>query len=306
MSSRELIVLGSASQVPTRHRNHNAYFLRWDDEGILFDPGEGTQRQMTLAGLSATQVTRICITHFHGDHALGLPGIIQRLSLDRAKHPVEVYYPASGQAFFERLRHATIFMDAATIVPRPISGDGMLAETKAFKLSAAKLEHAVDTYGFRLEEHARVQLIPSRLAEAGISGPLTGELLRRGSVEVGGRTVRVEEVGEPRAGQGFAFVMDTRPCANAGRLAQGVDLLVCESTYLDTERQEAHDHFHMTALQAAELAREARARRLVLTHFSQRYEDTAPFVEEARPLVADVVAARDLDRVEVPKRARPA
>lgn len=306
MSSRELIVLGSASQVPTRHRNHNAYFLRWDDEGILFDPGEGTQRQMTLAGLSATQVTRICITHFHGDHALGLPGIIQRLSLDRAKHPVEVYYPASGQAFFERLRHATIFMDAATIVPRPISGDGVLAETKGFKLSAAKLEHAVDTYGFRLEEHSRVQLIPSRLAEAGISGPLTGELLRKGSVEVGGRTVRVEEVGETRAGQGFAFVMDTRPCANAGRLAQGVDLLVCESTYLDTERQEAHDHFHMTALQAAELAREARARRLVLTHFSQRYEDTAPFVAEAKPLVADVVAARDLDRVEIPKRARPA
>ena len=305
MSSRELIVLGSASQVPTRHRNHNAYFLRWDDEGLLFDPGEGTQRQMTLAGLSATQVTRICITHFHGDHALGLPGIIQRLSLDRAKHPVEVYYPASGQAFFERLRHATIFMDAATIVPRPISADGVLAETKAFKLSAAKLEHAVDTYGFRLEEHARVQLIPSKLTEAGISGPLTGELLRKGAVEVDGRAVRVEEVGEPRPGQGFAFVMDTRPCANAARLAHEVDLLVCESTYLDTERQEAHDHFHMTALQAAELARDARARRLVLTHFSQRYEDTAPFVQEARPLVADVVAARDLDRVEVPRRARP-
>jgi ribonuclease Z len=306
MSSRELIVLGSASQVPTRHRNHNAYFLRWDEEGILFDPGEGTQRQMTLAGLSATQVTRVCITHFHGDHALGLPGIIQRLSLDRAKHPVEIHYPASGQAFFERLRHATIFMDAATIIPRPISEDGVLAETKGFTLSAAKLEHAVDTYGFRLEEHARVQLIPSRLAEAGISGPLTGELLKRGAVEVGGRTVRVEEVGEPRPGQAFAFVMDTRPCAGATRLARGVDLLVCESTYLDTERREAHDHFHMTALQAAELAREARARRLVLTHFSQRYEDTAPFIAEARPLVDDVVAARDLDRVEVPRRSRPA
>jgi ribonuclease Z len=304
MSSRELIVLGSASQVPTRHRNHNAYFLRWDEEGILFDPGEGTQRQMTLAGVSASQVTRVCITHFHGDHALGLPGIIQRLSLDRVKHPVEVYYPASGQAFFERLRHATIFMDQATLVPRPIAEDGVLAETKGFRLSAARLEHAVDTFGFRLEEHARIQLHPGRLAERGISGPMTGELLRRGAIEVGGRTVRVEEVGETRAGQAFAFIMDTRPCANAGRLARGVDLLVCESTYLDSERREAHDHFHMTALQAAELAREAGARRLVLTHFSQRYEDTAPFVEEAKGRVADVVAVKDLDRVEVPKRAR--
>lgn len=306
MSSRELIVLGSASQVPTRHRNHNAYFLRWDDEGILFDPGEGTQRQMTLAGLSASQVTRICITHFHGDHALGLPGIIQRLSLDRATHSVEIYYPASGQAFFERLRHATIFMDKATIVPRPISGDGVLAETKAFQLSAARLEHAVDTYGFRLEERSRVQLNPARLAEKGISGPLVGELQRKGAIEVAGRTVCLEEVGETRAGQSFAFVMDTRPCENASRLAQGVDLLVCESTYLDSERQEAHDHFHMTALQAAELAQSAKARRLVLTHFSQRYEDTGPFVQEAKARVDDVMAVRDLDRVEVPKRSRSA
>lgn len=304
MSNRELIVLGSASQVPTRHRNHNAYFLRWDDEGILFDPGEGTQRQMTLAGLSASQVTRICITHFHGDHALGLPGIIQRLSLDRATHPVEIYYPASGQAFFERLRHATIFMDKATIVPRPISKDGVLAETKAWKLSAARLEHAVDTYGFRLEERSRVQLHPGRLKELGISGPLVGELQRKGSMMVNGRIVRLEEVGETRPGQAFAFVMDTRPCPNAAVLAQGVDLLVCESTYLDTERQEAHDHFHMTALQAAELAQNAQARQLVLTHFSQRYEDTSAFVAEAKTRVADVVAVKDLDRVEVPKRSR--
>lgn len=306
MSSRELIVLGSASQVPTRHRNHNAYFLRWDDEGILFDPGEGTQRQMTLAGLSATQVTRICITHFHGDHALGLPGIIQRLSLDRVTHPVEVYYPATGQHFFERLRHATIFMDKATILPKPISVDGVLAETKAFTLSAARLEHAVDTYGFRLEERSRVQLNPARLAEKGIAGPIVGELQRKGVVKVGGRTIRLEEVGETRAGQSFAFVMDTRPCANASRLAQGVDLLVCESTYLDSEREEAHDHFHMTALQAAELARAANARRLVLTHFSQRYEDTTLFVNEAKPVMEDVVAVRDLDHVEVPRRARSA
>lgn len=306
MSNRELIVLGSASQVPTRHRNHNAYFLRWEDEGILFDPGEGTQRQMTYAGLSSRQVTRICITHFHGDHALGLPGIIQRLSLDSAPHPVEVYYPASGQVFFERLRHATPFMDKATIVPKPIAKDGVLARTKGFTLSAARLEHSIDTFGFRLEEHARVQLDPTRLAAHGLSGPRVGELQRRGVVEVDGRTVRLEEVGEKRAGQSFAFIMDTRPCANAVRLAEGVDLLVCESTYLDSEREEAHGHFHMTALQAAELARDAGVRRLALTHFSQRYEDTAPFVREAQALVSDVVAVRDLDHVEVPKRSRPA
>ena len=107
MSVRELVVLGTASQAPTRHRNHNGYLLRWDGEAILFDPGEGTQRQFTLAGVSAASVDRICITHFHGDHCLGLPGMIMRLSLDAGSLPVPVHYPASGQSHFERLRFAT-------------------------------------------------------------------------------------------------------------------------------------------------------------------------------------------------------
>ena len=108
---RELTVLGTASQVPTRYRNHNAYVLRWDDEVILFDPGEGTQRQMMLAGLSVSALTRICVTHFHGDHSLGLPGVIQRISLDRVPHPVVINFPAGGRAYFDRLRHATSFWD---------------------------------------------------------------------------------------------------------------------------------------------------------------------------------------------------
>src|SRR3954454_15545672 len=120
MSVRAVTFLGTASQVPTRSPNHNALFLSWDDLGILFDPGEGTQRQMLLAGLSATQITHIAITHFHGDHCLGLAGIIQRLSLDGVDHPVEVIYPASGQVYFERLRHASAFWERATLLPRPV------------------------------------------------------------------------------------------------------------------------------------------------------------------------------------------
>src|SRR5436190_18449957 len=109
MSARELVVLGTASQVPTRYRNHNGYLLRWDEEGLLFDPGEGTQRQMIHAEVAATAVTRVCITHFHGDHCLGLAGVSQRISLDGAPHLVHAYYPSSGQVFYERLRHASIY-----------------------------------------------------------------------------------------------------------------------------------------------------------------------------------------------------
>src|SRR5438270_10458843 len=124
MSVRELVVLGTASQVPSRHRNHNGYLLRWDGEGLLFDPGEGTQRQMLLAGVAASDITRICVTHFHGDHCLGLPGIVQRLSLDRVPHPVYAHYPASGRDFFARLRNASVYHETAELREEPVEIDG--------------------------------------------------------------------------------------------------------------------------------------------------------------------------------------
>src|SRR5687768_12944817 len=124
MSIRELVALGTSSQVPTRYRNHNGYLLRWDGVGFLFDPGEGTQRQFILADIGVPEVRRIFVTHFHGDHALGLAGIVQRLSLDRVPAPVEVFFPRSGQVFFERLVKATIYHSAVELVPRPVAGKG--------------------------------------------------------------------------------------------------------------------------------------------------------------------------------------
>jgi ribonuclease Z len=307
MSIREAVFLGTASQVPTRTRNHNAVFLFWDDLGILFDPGEGTQRQMTHAGLAATQITHIVITHFHGDHCLGLAGVVQRLSLDRVGHPVEVIYPRSGQVYFERLRHASIFYDSATIVPRPVEGSAgaeiEVLRRGTVRLLASRLEHGVDCFGYRLQEDDGRRMLPELLEKAGVSGPAVGLLQRKGEVTLGGRTVRLEEVSAARPGQGFAFIMDTRPCAGAQQLARGADLVVCESTYLQSESAEAHDHFHMTAQDAAVLAHEAGARRLALTHFSQRYPSGGPFAEEAARTHADVVAADDLTRVAVPRRS---
>jgi ribonuclease Z len=304
MSQRELVVLGTASQVPTRYRNHNSYFLRWDADGFLFDPGEGTQRQLTFAELSASQIRFVCVTHFHGDHALGLPGILQRLSLDRAPHPIHVFFPASGRVFYERLRHATIYHDVAEVIPHPIAGNGPIFETKGWTLYAHRLDHGVDTYGYSVREHDGHRMLPERLDALGVRGPKVGALLRDGEVEVDGRVVRLAEASEPRPGQRFGFVMDTRPCIGADWLADGADLLVSESTYLGSEASEAHEHHHMTAGQAGALARRAGARRLILTHFSQRYSDPSAFFREASSEFAgEVVVARDLDRVAVPPRA---
>jgi ribonuclease Z len=304
MSARIFTALGTASQVPTRERNHNGYLLRWDEEGFLFDPGEGTQRQMLYAGVSVSEITKIFITHLHGDHCLGLPGILQRLSLDRVQHTVELYYPASGRRFIENLKNASAYHNVAQIEDRPVTGPGVIFKGKKYSVIAERLDHPQEDYGYRVQEHDDVTMLPDRLAAFGIRGPDVGRLKQQGSLEVGGRVVKLDEVSVHKRGQSFAFVMDTRACGAAEELAREADLLVIESTYLSTETKEAVENGHLTAAQAATIARRAGANLLVLTHFSQRYRSLEPFVEEARAIHPHVMAVRDGDTVEMPERRK--
>ncbi|WOX09596.1 ribonuclease Z [Streptomyces sp. N50] len=300
MSVRELVVLGTASQVPTRHRNHNGYLLRWDGEGILFDPGEGTQRQMLRAGVAAHDLNRICVTHFHGDHSLGLAGVIQRINLDRVPHQITAHYPRSGQHFFDRLRYATAYRETVGITESPVSEDGVLATTPTYTLETHKLSHPVESYGYRLTEPDGRRMLPDRLAAHGIKGPDVGRIQREGTLG----DVTLDDVSEVRHGQRFAFVMDTRLCAGVEVLAEGCDLLAIESTFLDEDEQLAVDHGHLTAGQAARVAQEAGVRHLVLTHFSQRYSEPEEFERQARAagFEGELTVAHDLLRVPVPKR----
>ncbi|MEU2350932.1 ribonuclease Z [Modestobacter sp. NPDC049651] len=303
MAARELVVLGTASQVPTRHRNHNGYLLRWDGEGLLFDPGEGTQRQLLRAGVPASALTRICLSHFHGDHCLGLPGVVQRLSLDRVAHPVTAHYPASGQEFFDRLRHASVFHEVAELREEPVAGDGVLATGAFGTLEARRLSHPVESFGYRLVEPDGRRMLPAALAAAGVAGPDVRRLQEAGSLAVGDRTVHLAEVSEPRRGQRFAFVMDTRLCDGVHALAEDADLLVAESTFLSADAALAEQHGHLTARQAGEVAQRAGVRTLVLTHFSQRYRDPQAFADEAAAVFdGELVVAEDLQTVPVPPR----
>lgn len=300
MSVRELVVLGTASQVPTRHRNHNGYLLRWDGEGILFDPGEGTQRQMLRAGVAAHDLNRICVTHFHGDHCLGLAGVVQRINLDRVPHPVTAHYPRSGQRFFDRLRYATAYRETVGVTEVPVDADGDLAVTRSYRIEARRLSHPVESYGYRLTEPDGLRMLPERLAAHGVTGPDVGRLQRAGVLG----DVTIDQVSEVRRGQRFAFVMDTRLCEGVHALAEGCDLLVIESTFLDEDAELAAEHGHLTAGQAAAVARDAGVRHLVLTHFSQRYPDPEEFGRQARAAGYDgeLTVAHDLLRVPVPKR----
>jgi ribonuclease Z len=269
---------------------------------------------MTAFGVSASQITKILITHFHGDHCLGLAGVLQRISLDwqdrrdgtgLRDRAVEVFFPASGLEYFERMRHASVYLETAHIVPRPFTGPGIVHADGRLSITALPLEHVDETCGYRVKEPDGVTMLGDRLDAAGIAGPDAGRLQREGSLVLHGREHRLEEYSLPRPGQAFALVMDTRPCPAVAELARDADLAVFESTFLDADRDLAWEYRHLTALQAGRLAREAGVRRLVLTHFSQRYGDVAPFRAEAGEHHPDVVAAEDGMWIDVPRRIRP-
>ena len=305
MSVHKFFALGTASQVPTRTRNHNGYFLQWGKQGLLFDPGEGTQRQMLYAGISAHAITKILITHFHGDHCLGLPGVLQRIALDKVPHPVTVYFPASGLQYFHHLQQASIYYSTATIEAQPIEQAGVIYQDDTLSISTQKLDHSLESWGYRLQDNDSYNLQAGQLKAAGIRGVMTKQLIEQGQLLVNGQTIKLADVSIKKKGQSFAFVMDTRYCANAVALAQDVDTLVAESTFLNEHTAEALAHGHLTAAQAAMLAKEANVQRLILTHFSQRYAHVTPFVEQAQAIFANVIAVQDGDSIDI-QRTRTA
>jgi ribonuclease Z len=301
MSERELIILGSSSQQPTRTRNHGAYLMVWNGEGLLFDPGEGTQRQFIYADVAPPTVTRIFITHFHGDHCLGLGSMIMRLNLDRVPHAIHCYYPASGKKYFDRLRYGTICHDAVKVIEHPIETGGLVHDDGKFRIEAEFMEHGVDNVSYRVTEPDKVKFYQEKLDALGLRGESMRSLIKNGEVLVGDQLVKLEDVSWIRKGDSLAVIMDTRKIPACIKIAQGAKLLLCESTYLEKHKDLAYKHFHLTCKQAAEIAREAGVEHLVLTHFSARYYDMQEFIVEARQIFKNTDVAEDFKRFTMPR-----
>ena len=296
MSGRDLVVLGTASQVPTRERAHHGALLRFDGTGILLDPGEGTQRQLSLAGIPASTIHRVCITHAHGDHCLGLPGVLQRLALDRVRHPVTLHYPHHAEPYVEALCHASASVSATPVVRAP-TGPGTVSTAPPLEIHARELSHALPTLGWRFVQPPGITMLADRLEALGIPHAARGELQEHGEITLAGRRIHLDEVSTPRRPVRFAHVMDTRVCDGAYELAADTDLLLIEATFLDAERDLAEESGHLTAAQAARIGAESGARRVVLTHLSRRYPGTEAHEAEARAAAPalDLHVARDLD-----------
>ena len=301
MSVRDIVILGCSSQQPTRFRNHGAYLVRWNDEGLLFDPGEGTQRQFIFADVAPPVVTRIFISHFHGDHCLGLGSMLMRLNLDKVTHPIHCYYPASGKKYFDRLRYGCIYKENITVVEHPVRRAGLVEDDGKFRIEAAFLDHGVENIGWRITEPDAVKFRKEALKSLGIDGPDVRKLEKEGKLCVKDRWVLLEEVSYLRPGDAFAYVVDTRPCREAIELSRNAKVLLCESTYLDEDRAMADEYRHMTARQAARIALEAGVKTLILTHFSARYRDPEILGNEAREIFPNTLVAEDLRKFPFPK-----
>ena len=281
MSIKDITILGNSSQQPTRHRNHGAYLVRWNGEGLLFDPGEGTQRQFIHANIAPPVVTKIFISHFHGDHCLGLGSMLMRLNLDKVQHEIHCYYPASGKKYFDRLRYGTIYHDNINVVEYPVSKEGLVDCDENFKIEALFLDHGVDDIGWRITEHDRRKFNKEKLKEYGIKGVMVKKLIQQGYLEINDTHITLDDVSWIRKGETFAVVIDTRLCENAVKTALNAKVLLCESTYLSEHEEMAHKNYHLTAKQAALIAKEANVEKLILTHFSARYPDLSEFKKEA-------------------------
>lgn len=270
----------------------------------MFDCGEGTQHQLLRTPLKLTRLKKLFITHLHGDHVFGIPGLLSSRSSLGGSDPLEIYGPPGLRELVETAMRLTETHLGYPLEWHEVS-EGIVCEDAVMKVEAAALDHRIACFGYRVTELPRAgALNVQRLSELGLApGPEYGRLKAGEDVTLpDGRLIRAAEaVGEPYAGRVVTVLGDTRPCAGARKLAEGADVLVHEATFGQDLGDKAGEYGHSTTLQAAETAREAKVGRLFLTHFSSRYkaEDLANLEAEARQVFANAEAANERQAYEI-------
>ncbi|HEU4569000.1 MAG TPA: ribonuclease Z [Gemmatimonadales bacterium] len=294
--------LGTGAACPTVDRNVAGLALQREGETILFDCGEGTQRQMMRYGVSFS-FTEVYFSHFHADHFLGITGLLRTLGLQDRQAPLTLYGPRGAERVLGQAVSLGAERPKFPVEIRELKA-GEVLKRKEYDIVAFPAEHRGESFGYAVAEHLRLgRFDPEQARALGIpEGPLWGRIHRGEDVTLpDGRVIRSEElVGHPRPGRTVVYTGDTRPCRSVTEAARGADLLVHEATFGDDERDRARETGHSTARQAAEVARTAGVRRLALTHISARYTREAPeLLAEAREVFPEVAVARDGMRVEV-------
>ena len=298
----EITFLGTSSAVHSQNRNHPSIALKAFGDVFLFDCGEGTQKQLLFTSVSPMKISRIFITHYHGDHILGLPGLLQSMSLNGREGKLTIYGPAG----LNKIKDA-IYSLGYCAIEYPIEfieiETGIIEETDEYVITAQSVRHNVPSLAYSIEEKKKPRFLREKAIELGVPvGPAFGRLHNGEEVEIDGRIIKPEQVlGPPRKGIKITYSGDTRPCEEMIMLAKDSTLLIHESTFIQQEAQNALDYGHSTAQDAAFIARESNSRELIITHISTRYgeEYAQIMLNEAREVFENTKLAEDFMEIKL-------
>lgn len=295
----KITFLGTSDAIPSAKRNHTAILLNYNEENILVDCGEGTQRQFRKAHLNPCKLTKILITHWHGDHVLGIPGLLQTLALSKYNRKLSIYGPRGTRQYIQEMMRAFKFENKCNLEIHEVSGK--FFEADDFYLEAEPMKHGTPTnvYNFVIKEKIRIdkkKLEKSKLP----SGPFLQKLKEGKDVVYEGKKYKSKDLTYLEKGKKISFVLDTSFNEKIISFVKGTDLLVCESTFGKELEEQAKEYHHLTSEQAAEIAKKAKAGKLILTHISGRYEkNMKKILDESKKIFKESYLAKDLDVVEV-------
>lgn len=299
----KIIFLGTGGSIPTPNRGMPALMILREGERLLFDCGEGSQRQMMKARSGFMDIGSIFLTHFHADHTLGIPGLLQTMSLQGRTEPLYIYGPDYAEEFCSILSKLGYLSLGFQVIPKVLKpGDAI--KFKGYSVEAFRTFHSVPSVGYALKEDPKPgRFNKARALELGVpEGPLFSRLHRGETVTVNGKEIKSSEVvGEPRPGRTIVYTGDTVASASFLSFLRDADVWISESTFGDDMVAKAEETLHSTAGSVAELAAKAGVKQLVLTHVSSRYStDTAPLLEDAKKKFENVVVAEDFTEIEIP------
>jgi ribonuclease Z len=302
--SMHVIFLGTAGSVPTPTRSLPAVLIKRQNEQLMFDCGEGAQRQMIKAKLGFHKKTKIFISHMHGDHVLGLPGLFQTMALMDRQKKLEIYGPEGIKQFLECVRETLQFGLTFPVEIREIYGAGVVCEEKEYIVEAVKSNHMVSSLAYAFVEKPRPgKFYPEKARALGVpEGELWSKLQHGDTIRLSnGQVISPDKVmGTPRKGRKIVYTGDTRPFKGFAKFAADADLVIHEATFDDTLSEKAELDGHSTPSQAAKEAEKAKAKKLVLTHISARYADAGLLLEQAQKVFRNTVVAEDFMELELP------
>lgn len=294
----EITVLGSSGSSPAKGRQMPAVALKHEGSVYLFDCGEGTQMQMLRYGINTFKVKAIFISHAHGDHIIGIAGLVRTLALNNRKEDLTVFVPRGQEKIIRNL----IIFDRALINYRIEIigiGSGVIYKGKDFSVSAFRLDHTIPTCGYIFKENDRRKFLKERCDRLGIKGTMFAELEDKGRIRIKNKTISLRSVTKLQEGKKIVYAVDTRPTKSTITAAKNADLLIHESSYTKKYSDLAKERKHSTAFEAANVARKADVKRLVLIHISTRFKTALPLVKEAADIFKNTIVAKDGERITI-------